>query len=331
MPLVTDLDTVELCLVVDVANTVKRAAEAPGPTKSFCNKYKFPTGYMHVSIGKIYSALKHYGLNKNLRTCLALSAQENSEPRRKLYPEYKAGRVRREYSPLEVTTYTGKICEKTPAPVDDFMEVMACFPAVNIIMKTPHETDDAIASFTKQLLKRNKKVIIVILTNDRDAWALMGPRVIVTSKPGEEFTLDNLEKDFLTRNPKLMPLSKALFGDSSDNIKKAVPRVTEANFVPGFLDLVKPIKGAGLEVAFAAALKKHKKKIVGTSLEKCVGQEQAIRNVLKVIRLRTKLELLTPANKPDLKKMLSILGWYELRSIASQTEAMFKQHFVAKR
>lgn len=327
MPLTTNLDDAELFLCVDVANTVKRAAEAPGPTKSFCNRHKYPTGYMHVSIGKIYAALKHYGLNKNLRTCLMLSAQENSEHRRKLYPGYKAGRVRKEYSPLEVTTYTGVLCEKTPAPVDDFMEAMSFFPAINAIMEIPHETDDCIASFVTQMKKRNKKAIFVILTNDRDAWALMGPRVICTSKPGEEFTLDNLEKDYLTRNPKLLPLAKALFGDKSDKIKKAVARVTEDNFPRWFFDCVKPTKGKSLVEVFAEALQKNKKRIKGTSLELCIGKEKEISDVLKIIRLRTKLKLQCPANKPDLKKMQALLGWYELRSISAQTEVMFKQHF----
>ena len=214
MPLTTDIDAAEVFLCIDVANTVKRAAESPGPTKSFCNKYKFPTGYLHVSLGKIYAALKHYGLNQGKRICLVLAAQENSDRRRKFYPGYKAGRVRKEYSSVDETTHTGKLCERTPDPVNDFMELMEHFPLINIIMETPWEADDALAAFVTQTKKRNKKAHFVILTNDRDAWALMGPRVTCTSKPGEEFTLDHLEKDYLTRNPKLLPLAKALFGDS---------------------------------------------------------------------------------------------------------------------
>lgn len=326
MPLVTDIDKAQVFVLVDVANTVKRAAESPGPTKSFCNKYKYPTGYMHVAIGKVYAVLKHYGLSKNLLTCLMLSAQENSDRRRAKYPGYKAGRVHKTYAPVEVVTWAGKCCDRVPDPVRDFMEVMAYFPCINLEMGDIWETDDAIASAVTQLKKRNKSAVFVILSNDRDLWALMGPRVLCISKPKEEFSLDHLEKDYLTRNPKLLPLAKALFGDNSDKIKKAVARVTKDNFVPGFLDKVRKRKGENVAVAFERTLQKNKKLIRGTSLEKCLGRTKEIKAVLSIIRLRTKLKLKMAANKPDLKKMQEMLGWYELKSVCAGTNAMFAEY-----
>jgi 5'-3' exonuclease len=326
VPLTVDPYTAEVLVYFDVHNLTFRAAEAPGPPAGFKNKQGFPTGYMFISVGKVYAALRHYGLKHGKRTCLMLSAQENSMHRKKMYPGYKAGRVHREYSSFEVTNYVGKIQERTPDPVQDFMEAMSLIPSVNVVMKTPHETDDAIASSVTQLKKVNHKATFVIVSNDRDLWALQGPRVICTSKPGAEFTLDDLEKAYLTRNPRLLPLAKALFGDSSDKIKKAVARVTEDNFPKHFLDRVVPVNGESLAESFELALKKNKKLISGTSLEKCLGKTKEIETVLDVIRLRKKLKLLYVTAKPDMKKMLALLDWYELKSLVKGTQEMFASY-----
>ena len=326
MPLVTDEKTAEVFVSFDVHNLVRRAEEAPGPTSRFCNQHKYPTGYLYIALTKVYAALKHYGLNECKRTCLVLSAQENSQRRRDVYPEYKAGRAHREYSVLELTNAYGKLEERSPDPVGDFMDLIMCLPCINIIMKKPWETDDALASFTHKTKKINPKAKYVIVSNDRDLWGMMADNVICTSKPKEEFSIANLKKDYLITNPKLLPLSKALFGDGSDKLKKAVARVTEENVAKslpdGFLDLVKPRKGEKLSVSLASMLAKNHKLVKGTSLEACIGKEAEIQTMIDIIRLRKNLDLLLVKTKPNLKKMQTLLKWYELKSQYQPSEVM---------
>jgi 5'-3' exonuclease len=324
MPLTTDLKTADVIVGFDIHNVCRRAEEAPGPTRNFTNNHKYPTGYLFVGMGKVYAALKHYGLNKNQNTALVLSAQENSEYRRKMYPDYKSGRKHREYPILEVTDPYGKIKEKIPNPVEDFMELLCCVPCVNLLMrKKLLETDDALASMVHQTKKVNKKARFVIVSNDRDLWSLMDDRVTCTSKPGQEFGIDDLRKTFQISDPRLLPLAKALFGDSSDKIKKAIAGVTEDNIPKGFLDKVVFTKTSNLAEDFARALAKNKKEVENSSLKKCIGKEEQIQELVNLIRLRKSLDLDMVAMKPDRKKMKTLLDWYQLKSLVASSDMMF--------
>lgn len=274
----------------------------------------------------MYAALKHYGLNKNLRTALVLSAQENSDYRRKTYPGYKAGRKHREYPLLEVTDHTGKICEKTPDPVQDFMEVLCCLPAINLLMKKKIlETDDALCSFVYQTQKINPKARFVIVSNDRDMWSMISDKVVCTSKPGQEFGIPDLQKTFCISDPRLLPLAKALFGDSSDKIKKAIPGVTEDNIPKGFDNTVFT-KTSNLAQDFMKALDRKKKLVEESSLKKCIGKSEELQELINLIRLRKSLELDCVVTQPNRKKMKSLLDWYQLRSHVAGSDFMFNQY-----
>lgn len=99
MPLTTNLDDSEVAIVVDVHNVVRSAEETRGPVAGFRSKANnYPTGAVFLSVRKIIAMLKCYGLNRNANVSILLSDQENSDRRRKNYPNYKAGRVHREYS-----------------------------------------------------------------------------------------------------------------------------------------------------------------------------------------------------------------------------------------
>lgn len=326
MPLTTDIKTAQMFVCFDVHNLTRRAEESPGPTRSFTNQHKYPTGYLHIALGKVYAALKHYGLNKNLRTALVLSAQENSDYRRKKYPNYKAGRKYREYPILDVTDAYGKITEKVPNPVEDFMELLCCLPCINLLMqKKMLETDDALCSFVHQTHKINPKAKFIIVSNDRDLWSMMSDYVTCTSKPGQEFGIEDLRKSFEITDPRLLPLAKALFGDDSDKIKKAIAGVTESNIPKGILDKVVFTKTSNLAEDFMSMLNKNKKKVEASSLKKCVGKAEDLQQLINLIRLRKNLDLKCMRTQPDRKKMKKLLDWYQLRSHAASTDAMFNQ------
>ena len=334
MPLTTNLDDAEIAIVTDVHNVVRSAEETRGPMAGFRSKANnYPTGAVFVSIRKIIAVLKCYGLNRNANVALLLSDQENSDRRRKRYPNYKAGRTRREYSVFEVVEHNGKETSRQHNPITDFMEMIQCLPSLRIVMKDPWETDDAMASAVAYLRKRRKELNertgvkkplrIVILSKDRDMWSEMADDVVISGGPQVEFGIGDLTHAYCITKPKLLPLAKALFGDSSDKIKKAVPRVTESNIPEGILDKVKKRKGEHLAAAFIRMLKKNKKLVTGTSLEKALGMEKEIHDLIEIIRLRRKLELILVANKPDRAKMLSLAAWYEFKAMPKDINALF--------
>lgn len=334
MPLTTDIYNADVFLVGDVHNVVRSAEETRSPVAGFRTKaHNYPTGAVFLSMRKIMACAKHYGLNEGKKLCIALSDQENSERRRSKYPNYKAGRVRREYSVFELVEHNGTDATRQHDPIRDFMEFITCLPTIRIVMLDPWETDDAMASFVAQTKKINKKAKFIILSKDRDMWSEMGDRVLITGGPGgegDEFGINHLEHKFRITNPKLLPLAKALFGDSSDKLKKAVARVTEDNIPEGFLDLVKYRKGEPLSESFAKALVKHKSTVEGTSLEKCIGQEESIQRMIDLIRLRRKLKLKLVENRGSLKTALSLAAWYEFKSMPSALRDMFSDAPLGK-
>ena len=324
MPLTTDIDNADVFLIVDVHNLVRGAEETRGPVAGFRTKaHKYPTGAVYLSIRGLFACIKHYGFTKGLNVCVVLSDQENSQRRRARYPNYKAGRVRKEYSVFELVDHIGKEAERQHNPVQDFMEMAQCLPSIRPVMKTPWETDDAMAAFKHQIQKRNPNALFVIRSKDRDMWSEIDDNVIVTGGPKNEFTVANLEHAYRITKPRLLPLAKALFGDSSDKLKKAVPRVTEDNIPAGILDKVRIRRGVPLSECFAEMLRKNKKLIKGTSLELCIGKEAEIQFMIDLIRLRRNLKLILVTSKGDKKKMLSLASWYEFKAMAKDIEAMF--------
>lgn len=94
------------------------------------------------------------------------------------------------------------------------------------IIKAPDgEADDAIASF----IARHQDTHVTILSEDRDLWQLICPRVAVQAKvKGAVVLIDRFAcRRELGVEPKTIPLMKALLGDTSDCIPRGVARVTK--------------------------------------------------------------------------------------------------------
>lgn len=324
MPLTTDVNTADVFLVVDVHNVVRTAEETRGPVAGFKTKaHGYPTGAVYLSLRRIIACAKHFGLNSGKKLCLAFADQENKGARLKMYPTYKEGRVHKEYGIFEVVNYVGHDQERPCDPVRDFMEFVELMPSIHVVMKKPWETDDALAAFTKQVRRQNKKAIFYILTRDRDLWSEMSKRVIVTYGPDKDFSIADVQHAYGITKPRLLPLAKALFGDDSDKLKKAVPRVTVENVPEGMLDRVDLQKGVPLSQSFEEMLHKYRKKIKGTSLELCVGKADDIQKMIDIIRLRRNLDLLLVRNKGDIKKMKQLAEWYEFTSMPKAIDQLF--------
>jgi len=87
------------------------------------------------------------------------------------------------------------------------------------------EADDAIATYTRDLVEAGIDVIIV--SGDADLWQLFNPpkvRIFLTTK-NEWLDEYRIEKKLRITDPKHVRLVKSLWGDSSDNIPNLVPRM----------------------------------------------------------------------------------------------------------
>lgn len=85
-----------------------------------------------------------------------------------------------------------------------------------------NEADDTIATVVKQASDRRS----VILTSDKDLWQLISDSVHVYQPVKDRpTTMDDVHDKFYGADPGSIPLIKALWGDASDNIPNAVPRM----------------------------------------------------------------------------------------------------------
>jgi len=333
MPLVSDLRYADAYVCFDVANLVGRCEK--GPSGVLRNRCGYPTNAVHIGLAKVRLAaeLADY---KRKRVCLVVSDYENSQVRRDHYPQYKMNRVRtpdsyyaiagtrevrfqdgrsmifdyarddvRILHQLDVLSagQTTDAVTRTYDGVRDFMEVMSCIPSVHLgVPDEDGETDDALATFTH--LARPKPCYVV--TEDRDIWATMSPRVQLVSKPDKLYGIPDLQ---------------ALYGDDTDNIDKVVGQVTD-NSVGVYLRRCKIAPGEKLYTyAFlreiAAALPGSKGKAAKMFAD-LLAHEQEIAHVEKL----TKLRLVRLSYQPYDLDEARLQGWLDWYGITNQEKTL---------
>lgn len=132
-----------------------------------------------------------------------------TEVRREILPEYKMHRKR------------------NPA-VEVFMKDsirLLQFTECSLIKASKGEADDAIATFVKN---RGATRRIVIISEDTDLWQLIkSPAVTVYSKKKGTVTEEICLRRFSVM-PAKIPMIKAFWGDKSDGIPPAIPRLGKA-------------------------------------------------------------------------------------------------------
>lgn len=329
MPLTTDPDKADVLVMLDVHNFMLRCYFAKGFAAGAKNKQGYHTGHIYLAFQKLRSALVNYGLKNNKLVCLMLSAQENSHVRRKKYKRYKAQREAREYETYDVKDAFGNFVERVRDPITDGMEFMLCFPCVNLqIPNADGETDDALGCVVKKYRKSGKK--IYILTEDHDAWFLMSDDVTITSKPGEEYTKEHLMKLYGITNPKKLPLVKAIFGDSSDNIENVKgfsydtykDMLSSGNANPDspylkLFNLIESMKKEKGEKTYSDSLtrvlKVELKSKSDKKLSMLLDEMKNVRFRERLVRLKTKIEITYLKNKGNVQALTKLLNWYEIK------------------
>jgi 5'-3' exonuclease len=218
--------------------------------------------------------LPHY------RFVFALEGEGTAE-RRKLLPAYKTGR--------------------TPSPKfnEARNEVISMLRHTHctIIRAADGEADDAIATFVTTNEGHH-----VILSNDRDLWQLITPRVTVEAKVrGGTIQVDRFAcKRLYGIEPTVIPLAKALLGDKSDTIPRGVPQVVEAKLLR-LASEAKEARYVAKVVTEADWFTDAEKKKIRAGLSTVKLHEQ-------VTRVRTNLKLRAREYKGNLKKMQTFLA-----------------------
>ncbi len=183
-------------LIVDVSNLAYRAA----------HRFKelsadgVPTGHVYGAFSMLLSLVKHHGKPHNYRIILAVDRR--SEWRRTLLPAYKANR---KADGRQFSTAT-----------EEVLELFSLVPRTATLWCDDYEADDMIMTHIHNTPAREH----VVLSQDRDIWQVIdepSTTVLVATKE-KPITVFDVRDTFLTDRPALIPLAKALMGDTSDNI-----------------------------------------------------------------------------------------------------------------
>lgn len=127
-----------------------------------------------------------------------------------IYPGYKATRDRTKFDPRSLAE---EYIRRTLAPEAGWA------------WSAEFEADDTIA--TMALSGSTSGLNVIVVSGDRDLWPLLQyPRVRIYSLAHKTFVGPaHVKKSFDVDDPKFIPLHKALWGDSGDNVPNAVPRM----------------------------------------------------------------------------------------------------------
>jgi 5'-3' exonuclease len=121
--------------------------------------------------------------------------------RREILPQYKRNRSQKSSA--------------TTGMIDEVVAMLEWVPGM-IIRAEEDEADDVIAAHCAAYPTKQH----VVLSMDRDLWQLSSSHMvrIVRSTKEPPITPYQIDEDFFTRSPRLVPLSKTIIGDTSDNI-----------------------------------------------------------------------------------------------------------------
>lgn len=143
-----------------------------------------------------------------------------SERKYKLFPAYKAKRKPMEHDPRpEAKQYL----------LSEGFDGQFCHSPEN-------EADDTIASFVRQCRKIYEGRDVIIASSDKDLWQLVQPGVRVWQLTKDRFvTPEMILEEFGVHQASQIPMVKALWGDSGDNVPNACPRMQKV-LMPGVSD-----------------------------------------------------------------------------------------------
>lgn len=286
----------QIDLVIDVANIAQRAAHR---FAELTHRGE-PTGHVYGTINMLGALFRHYSEKYEPRLVFALEG--NCRWRREILPEYKQNRGSRS------TKFTGKL--------GDVHALINLLPGITV-QAEGEEADDVIAAHCASFPSKQH----VIYSTDRDLWQLCHNHLVrvIRATKDKPVSVYDIAEDFYTTNPRLVPLAKAIIGDTSDNIPG----------VKGFLreDLKKifdTMSGPDVDEMLSVTTKLAQNgKIKQRSLGLLTDNVDHVRKMLSVATLRRDCKFTNRTNNHDMKELADKLEAAACSSLVAKLPAFY--------
>lgn len=294
----------DIHILIDFRNFLHRAALArSGMSKGqdLCTSTGMPSGHIYRGFTMLRSLKKEYGG----QFVVVFEGVKNF--RYKLYPEYKGNRDR-----SKLVKTASIVPDGSPGPVsvdfDPTPDMIEMLSHMKCKFLTPHggEADDGIATFVKNTKGRH-----IVVSTDRDLWYLLkNPKVTIVGFDRKEITKEQV-RDIFHCPPSRVPMVKALFGDSGDNILN-VPGLGEKKLANA--DLQKIIKkSANIEQLLAGV--KSSANIDVKIRDKVAEHEDQVRLMYRIARLKQNVKHKIAILPGDAGKLRKLLLKFECKSL----------------
>jgi 5'-3' exonuclease len=191
------MDKESLFCMVDTSNLAWRAWHSHEELKTSTGKL---SGHVYGAVASLVWLLENPLKDYQVTLVFCYDGKDAKKNRLAAYPDYKGNREARPFN-----------------PVPEVAEVLKLWDGIHIEQEF-REGDDAIFASVK--MRKGKPC--VVYSGDKDMYALLqypGCRQYSPNLKRFVTNEDLLENYHLNNKPQAVPLAKALFGDSSDNIK----------------------------------------------------------------------------------------------------------------
>lgn len=259
-------------LLIDLSNVAARAVGAAGED-----------GFLELFCRMLQKIRRRY---PNHRFVFAVEGAGTLR-RQRVVPEYKGGRV-----PSPEFQNARNTAMKLVRLLDCRM------------VKAPDgEADDAIAVYCRL----HPDDAIVVLSDDRDLWQLITTNIQVESRvKGSVMLVDRFAcRRLLGVEPAAIPMMKALLGDKSDSIPRAVERVQQKKL----LRLAQAAEGS-VDQLYAAA--QDADWLTDNDRKKLAAAQDAVKQHLRITRVWADLTLKTKRHHYDAEALEAFLQQHGL-------------------
>ena len=197
----------DFILALDVSNASYRAAFAHSTLFTSDGR---KSGHVYGSLRSLIAVLQNDLEPGKWCVCFCYDGFNAKQARQAKVPSYKSKRDPDRYN-----------------PIPEVEQVLRLIPGLHI-KQEGKEGDDALAWITNKVSPKPA----VLLTGDRDLWALRSDRVKVLSPNLKRYVTDeDVLEAYGVSSCQNIPLCKALFGDSSDDIV-GIPRLQKKQIWP---------------------------------------------------------------------------------------------------
>lgn len=287
----------ERALIIDVHNLAWKCYHARN-WQGFKTSEGLHSGHVFGAFTKIFAMVRNHCLIPKVPSSLVFVWDEYKDKQVALYSAYKGNRDK-----------------KGANPVPDVIGLLTCFPHVLVsIPSKDEEADSIIASYVAQ----HPTIEHFVLSSDRDMWQLWSKARFFDTAT-KEFTKKDYEHAFGDIPPKMIPLYKAIFGDTSDNMPYVINSDSEVGQKTRseVINILKHIHKPSELFGHLSKVSFQKHRIL---LKEKSGQ---IRTMYKVARLHRKSKILVTNHSGDFSRMESlIVKKWECRSKQKDIDVM---------